>query len=68
MDIETGISISEALVAIGLTANEEEAKKQIAGRTVFVNDQVAKASTTIGETSIIQIGRKTIKNIRIAKV
>lgn len=68
VDIETGISISEALVAIGLTANEEEAKKQIAGRTVFVNDRVAKASTTIGETSIIQIGRKTIKNIRIAKV
>ena len=52
----------------GLTANEDEAKRQIAARTVFVNDQVARASTNIGETSIIQIGKGTIKNIRIAKV
>lgn len=68
VEVERGTTLTKALIAIGLTANGEEAKNQIAARTVFVNDRVAKASTIIGETSIIQIGKKTIKNIRIAKV
>lgn len=68
VEVERGTTLTKALIVIGLTANEEEAKNQIAARTVFVNDQVARASTTIGETCTIQIGKKTIKNIRIAKV
>lgn len=68
IEIERGTVLAKALISIGLTANEDEAKRQIAARTVFVNDQVARASTTIDETSTIQIGKRTIKNIRIAKV
>lgn len=68
VEIEKGTGLAKVLVAVGLTVNEEEAKAQIADRSVFVNDRIAKASTIIGETSTIQIGKRSIKNIRVAKI
>jgi tyrosyl-tRNA synthetase len=65
--IEPGTTLSVALVALGLSATQEEAAKKIAEGAVLVNGERIKASwtpNTNSDGSVIQIGRRTIKNIR----
>jgi tyrosyl-tRNA synthetase len=65
LKVQSGIKLSEILVSSGLVKNAEEAATKIAQRSIFIDGNQSQKDIVWPEfANTVQIGKKTIKNIR----
>ncbi len=65
---QKGVSLSNLLMGSKLVSSEVEANTKIAQGSVLIDGKRAKASVLITEDCIVQIGKRTIKNIRAIRI
>lgn len=66
VSVEKGLKISDVLLRSGLCKTSEEAITKVAQKAIFIDGQQPQKDIVWPETaSTIQIGKKTIKNVRL---
>jgi len=65
VSIESGTKLSEVLILSGLCKTKEDAARKIAQKSIFIDGQQPQKDIIWPETAFsVQIGKKTIKNVR----
>lgn len=68
VQVQSGSELAEVMLQSNLVNDISSAKTKLAQRAVFVNGEIAKRDYVCKDDDLIQIGKKTIKNVRKVEV
>lgn len=66
--VEKGMLLSDMLVESGLVSNINEALKKVRQGAIFSNGEQIRKNIEFNDTSVIQIGKRSIKNARMVLI